>query len=560
MVAKLYEMIESTYLTSLGVTILFGGGGEGKSTILRQVICDLLLAENTWNLLWHEDENTSLSVDSLRRLPPEEGAWLIASDNADYIAKDAFNAVKVLREDGRKDIHLFLCCRSIDWKGVGANKDPWASHSKFAEVNLRELTLKDARLIIEAWGQYGDRGLARLAGHSLDEAVSVLIEKAQSELSKTDGSLLGAMLGTKYPGEALDNHVLALLTRLDDLDHKFHRELRTAYTYIVALHAENQLILTKDLLAYILSCSISEVQQRFVGLLEREAATTTRPSGATVVIPSNKYIFARHKAIAEAAVRILSKSFYVDFDDIYEKLFRAAIEMFKDGGARRVPEIRKWRDLPRYFFRNGKKDLAFRLAHLSLTLEPNDPLHIILLSRLYQEDEQFERGARVFRDTFEKLPVKGRDTLYYHEWATAEGKAGNHAISAWLDGIALADGIPPPRREDRYTAVDYIIISLDGMSIDFEYLFQQTNKPVFQNAWGATVQLGLRLRGTKETENARRRLQRSHERYVKRNFSPLVSLEYIREGIIAACKLREVELPDEVEHAQELTFYKLPAD
>ena len=560
MVSTLHKIIEGTYLAGLGVTVLLGGGGEGKSTILRQVICDVLFGKNAWNLIWHEDENKSLSVDFLRKLPPEKGAWLIASDNADQIAKSVFNTVRMLREDGRKDIHFFLCCRQIDWKGIGADKCQWASHSKFTEAHLRELTFNDAKLIIDAWSLYGDKGLAKLAGCSPEQATKKLLQNAQSELSKADGSFLGAMLETRYPGEALDNRVLALLTRLNDLDQEFHRELLRAYTYIVALHAENQLILARDLLAYIFSCSVSEVQQLFLGLLEREAATATRPSGATAIGGSNQYVFARHRVIAEAAVRILSKNFYRNFDDIYETLFDAAIKMFVEGGFGRVPDIRKWRSLPRYFFEKGRKDLGFRLAHLSSEREPHDPLHTTLLSRLYQEDGQFDKGAKVFRDSFEKLPEIRKDSLYYHEWATAEGKAENHAISAWLDGIALADGVPSPVRVDKYTSADRIVIALDGMSIDFEHLFQQTNDPIFQNAWVATVQLGLLLEGTQETANARKRLRQSHGRCLNigvGNFPPPAALQYMQEGIIAAWESREVELPHKVRHGRELTFHKL---
>ena len=559
--SALYKIIEEAYLTGPGVTVLLGGGGEGKSTMLRQVVCDLVFAKAPWNLIWHEDENEPLSVDFCRKLPRNQGAWLIASDEADRIASDVFAVVTKLRKEGRKDIHFFLCCREIDWKGVGADKYEWRSFSKFESVPLGGLNLKDARLIIDAWSrdEYEGKGLARLASYSPDEATEIFMQKAQSELSKADGSLLGALLETRYPGRSLDERVLALLNRLRAHDKEFQRDVFDAYKYIVALHAENQLILTKDLLARVLSCSIGKLQQNFIGLLEREAATATRPSGSEAILPSNKYVFARHRVIAEAAVRILTERFYIDFDDTYERLFRSAIEMFHDGGRRLIPEILKWRELPRYFFDNGKKDLAFRLAGLVMQLEPGDFIHVVLFSRLSQDDEQFERGAKIFRETFENIPEKRRDRLYYHEWATAEGKAENHAISAWLDGIALSDGIPYPNWRDRYIPTDYDIIALDGMSIDFELLSQQTGNPTFQRAWGATVQLGLSLKRTEETKNAYRRLQRSQERYIHAGGkigSLSLAVEYMQKGIVAAWESSEVPLPRDVRQGKVLTFSK----
>src|SRR5207237_1764984 len=85
----------------LGVTLLTGAGGEGKSTALLQVVCDMVNAEPAWNIVWREDPGERLPKDELFRLKSYKGWWLIASDDAEAIARDVEMVVKALRSEKR---------------------------------------------------------------------------------------------------------------------------------------------------------------------------------------------------------------------------------------------------------------------------------------------------------------------------------------------------------------------------------------------------------------------------------------------------------------------------
>lgn len=278
----------------LQVTLLLGAGGEGKSTALRQVICDLINSKLSWNILWHNNPDTLLPLEVFTELPESSGTWLIATDDADLIVKDIFEAVKFLHESGRRNVHFLLSCRDTDWKGASGEQFPWQQYTNFVTKHLRGLSSEDASLVIKAWSRYGKQGMGRLEKLNIQEAISQLVREAKSEAYAEEGAFLGAMLRARL-GEDIKAHVTALLLRLNERPAP-GGTLMQAFAYIAALHAENYLILSKDVLAEALGCKLRDVKRQIVGPLGEEAAATR----------IGQFILTRHRAIAETAVTVLS--------------------------------------------------------------------------------------------------------------------------------------------------------------------------------------------------------------------------------------------------------------
>src|SRR5687768_11076176 len=69
-----------------------------------------------------------------------------------------------LRKTNRLNVHFLLCCRDIDWLHANANQLPGKYPAiLFTRKRLRGLSLDDAKLIVDAWGTLGQRGLRDLA-------------------------------------------------------------------------------------------------------------------------------------------------------------------------------------------------------------------------------------------------------------------------------------------------------------------------------------------------------------------------------------------------------------
>lgn len=178
--------------SNISFYLLLGAGGEGKSTVVQQVIYELLNSENEWNILWHEDLETPLGKSFLSGLPKSSGNWLIVSDEADAIVSDIFQSVQFLHRQGRNYVHFLACCRDTDWLAAGGNKLPWREYINFVERRLRGLSFEDALLIVESWGRCGQEGLGQLKDFSEEEAAMRLSEAARSEEKlESEGAFLG---------------------------------------------------------------------------------------------------------------------------------------------------------------------------------------------------------------------------------------------------------------------------------------------------------------------------------------------------------------------------------
>ncbi len=520
----------------LRVTLLTGAAGEGKSTALMQTVCDLVETDPDWRILWHYDPSTPLPAEFLMWLSQSNGAWLIVSDEAELIAQRVFEVVKALHADRRQKMQFLLSCRDTDWMGVKAHRLPWRQYATVIEKCLGGLTLDDARRIVAAWSIYGKEGLRKLDGLDRDEAAQRLVEAAKSEESSHEGAFLGAMLHVRW-GEDLKEHVYNLLRKLEKLPIlDTSLTLMDALAYIAAPHAENILSLAKVVLAEALGCTRGELKRKVIGPLGEEAATAT----------TGQFVFTRHRVIAEAAVEILSDTFYVDVDEIFVDLMRAVLQLRESTF---IPKFADWEYLCDHFFDKGDQALAIRLAQTARQIRPSNPYLIVKLAQLLREAGQPEQAVQVFLEApsdIEKL--RG----YYHEWGTSQGNAGKYALNVCLSAVSLAD-----QAERKPPDNDAAKISLSGLSLAFVELFDSYNAPIFAEACGAAAQLGLTLKLDPMTESFLQRSQARTRAAGVEDVEPFVALERMQTGIIAAWEQREAELPEWIPPGDTLTFHGL---
>ena len=384
----------------LRVTLLTGAAGEGKTTALLQIVSDLVISDADWHILWKHDSNAPLPAEFVSRLP-DDGTWLIVSDEAEVIARRVFDSVQALKLTGRKNVRFLLCCRDTDWKAADVEHLPWNQYAIFVNETLRGLTKVDAEKVISAWALFGKEGLKTLDGLQFENATSQLLTAAKSEeINSGEGSFFGAVLQVRW-GEGLKNHIDNLLRKLEKRVISSGKTLLDAFAYISAMHAENLQILSKEVLAGVLEIPLQELKKKVLGPLGEEAAIAT----------TGRMVFTRHRAIANTALQILSEKFDVDSDNLYIELAQSALQAYQAGTY--VPSLNDWDYMSSHFFEKGDKTLGIKLAQAMQKIAPLNPYLIVNLSKLYRKAEQPEQSVRAFRLAPSNTK---RDRAFYYEW------------------------------------------------------------------------------------------------------------------------------------------------
>lgn len=529
---KLFETLESARKTGgLQVTVLTGAAGEGKTTVLLQTVCELVSSNTDWHVLWHDDTSTPLPAKYIADLPLG-GTWLIVSDDAELIVRRVYETTQLLTD--RRDIQFLLCCRDTDWKAEGADRFDWRRYNiKFSEMMLRGLSPKDAEQVVSAWSKYGKEGLKRLDNLSVRDASLQLIEAAKSEeVNRNEGTFFGAILQVRL-GDGFKDHIRDLIEKLNLRSIGGAITLRDAFAYIAAMHAENLQILSKEVIAAVLNIDLGDLKRKVLFPLGEEAAITT----------NGRFVFTRHRSIANAALQILSDEFGVDSENLYIELLKSAISAGLAGTF--VPEHGKWIYLCDHFF-DKEQVMGIRLAQTVLELFPNNPFIMVKLAQLYRKAGQPEKGVQVFRSAPSTVE---HDRGYCFEWGVVEGNVGNHAIGVWLSAFSLCDEVlrrPPDNERAK--------ISLTGISFAFAELYDKYNNTIFIQACGAAAQLGLKLFLDPKTHSWLNRSQQRAKKSGVEAVTPQVAMERLKLGIIAAWEQREEDLPNWVAPANSLNF------
>lgn len=544
---------EARQRASVDITMLTGAIGEGKSTVLRQVVCDLARDGDRWTVIWHSDSEQPLLKSFLMSLPGSR-CYLIVSDDAESLVRSVFENAQWLRSANRRNFHFLLCCRDTDWLAVkGRDLLERYRDVPAALFTLKGLVPDDAQAIVWAWQRLGPEGLRDLYAEQFDiaQATRQFVKEAHSESNATIGAFLGALLRVRF-GENLKMHVEQLLWKLHErpAPPKPNGNLMDAFAYIAAMHAENQLILSKPVLAEALHCTTGELQAQVI-----------KPLGAEAFMSASRLTLTRHRSIAKAAVEILAEDMLSElgkdtFDDLYAELVCAAEQLSLDNAPREYVE--GFRQLPEALRKGGNAPAGIHAARGLLRRWPGNLAFLVDLSKLYRRDKSPEHSVRLFRDP-ERTPYP-YDRACYNEWATAEGLIGRAYLDVWLSGVALADDI------ERNLKLNMAVMALNGLTIAFHRVFIDSSQRDQQAiaSCGAAAQLARQLdySGRISSNDAWKQVSGCLETCKEYGIEPLepaVALQQIASGIQQAWHHCEEDLPswDWLPQSSRLTFADL---
>lgn len=421
---------------------ILGAAGEGKSTALLQCMVGLVETGSGWRALVKYDESARLSLELFEVLRAGGGQWLLVVDDADLVAQEIFAAAEGLSNSQRDDVVFLLAARDTDWRHLGQKGKSHGNWSReygyqfkslYSEELLKGLSELDARAIVSAWSAFGNEGLGQLSELAISEAAERLFNEAKEEAIKHqhEGSFLGALLRVRV-GEDLKPHIATLLARLD---HQFiestgsgsrAKTLRDAVAYIAAMHAENYLYLSKQVLAQVLGCELGEVRPEILTPLGEE----------TLLDVPGQRILVRHRAVAEVIIEILAAQWGFDPDEALADLVKAVEQLRNHGEI--VEHFEGWRKLAFYLCDRGKPALAVRLAKIQVQESRNDPYVWTSLANLYIKLEKPEFAVETLRGMPANLPLTRRRVSTA---AIIFEKAANFGESALLNWLALSDGV-----------------------------------------------------------------------------------------------------------------------
>ena len=456
------------------VRLLTGAGGEGKSAALLQTAAGLLRGAQSWSCLWRQGSAGELPANWPELMPRKDGhAWIVAIDDAENVAGGLPDALRSL--GARADVHLILAAREADWTLRGLRDGMWQGVANHRRVLLAGLDEADARRIADGWAAWGDAAMGRLRGQTPERAAQALLDNAHAlSANREEGSLLGALLIVRE-GDELRDRVIRLMAPWENAPGIGDRSLLDIYAMIAAMHAENQLYLSRTVLAYALGCEEVDLDRGPLRVLRREAMV----DGGTA------YVLTRHRRIAEVARDWLVETGY-DVDQWYPLLAQAARSEFVKRHSGN-PDINSWQwDLPKYFTARGPSrwPVARAIAKALFSSDSNDALLLTNYAGTLRRTEQPGEALALMREHGHRF--KGdRGVLY--EWSVAAGSVGDHGLNIWLAGRSLAD--------DRATPVDpqRCKLSLAGLGAAFRELAASTGQRKFAAAQTACGRLGLRL-------------------------------------------------------------------
>lgn len=517
-----------------GLFLLIGAGGEGKSTAIMQVVDELIHQHIYKKIIWHHSPNTPLINDSyfIDTLVENNDLWLVASDEAEQIAKDVFQIDRELSQKARSNIHFLLSSRDTDWKSVGANKQSWTG---LRTERLRGIDETDAEKIVTAWARYGEKGLGNLSTVSINEAKNKLIECARKEArsDNSEGTFLGAMLLTRK-GKDLYRHVKELMEKIESRKIEgSQKTLLEAFMYVVAPHAKNKLLLTKPVLARCLEIEpIDTLYDRVITPLNEEVG---------MLVDGSEKILTRHRVIAEKAAEIWenpeAEGYGKSILPFYKNLVCQAEKTIKSFEMKDADTRNGWNSFPKFIFEKHDEALAIELAKALVNLGLKDAVLVVNLANLYRNSqrnktENIQKAAHLF---YERYSIIKEDRAYYHEWGTTERERKKYRLAVWLSGISLADGIYEKKIDD-----ERLMSSFSGLSTSLSYLYEVTSDKTFIDACSAAVYLGLL---SNPDERAVENLGKSEEKCVIANArtykNKKEALYFLTKGIVLAWEKRE---------------------
>lgn len=468
------EIGEKAYNNRPRMTLLLGPGGEGKSTILQQIAATLAEKHQDIHVLWRDIESAqpaNLELSFIQHLQQSDNYFLLISDNAEQIAEELWESTLFLKKQLRSKIQFLLASRGTDWRWAEADRKEWGrtlGRDDFYIERVKELSEPDARRVIKSWEEAGPEGLGEFANIAATKRVTHLVRLAKEAKSKNpeEGSFLGAMLEARK-SQTFDDYVFSILQRIERHGEVVaHRTLLNIFAHIVALHADNQQILSRPVLAHLIPCSEEELESEVITPLADEAATDA----------SSWLVLVRHRKIADVAKRLLTSKYNINFDHrIIPDLLRAAAQLnlppYKilrgiNGGP--------WWRLPLFYARRKQTDLALRLVEILADAQPDDPFPVVTWANIYRNAGRklIPKAASIFRERYGLISPQKINRGFFAEWAVSEGMIGNYYLDACLCGIALSD-----KMTEKYEGDTPVMMLLSALTSTFENLYRKMVAP-----------------------------------------------------------------------------------
>jgi hypothetical protein len=421
------------------LVLLVGQDGQGKTTALLQMACDLV-GEGYRVLM--RSPGARLDPQSVLYLPTDS-TWVLVSDDANEIAHEVATTVERLFNSGRHDVRWLLSARDVDWKAQFLQRSrtvepAWARFADlFPELGNRMIGLAlkavEAGEVLAAWTAADCLGA--LAALPVGERAAIMEEQATKKHGLSDATVLGASLDLRYGAEGLSALVATAMSRLDG-DPAQEAFLFAAAAQVAGVDGVDLFVLA-DLVGV-------DREDRHSRIVERLADAGLASSSAGAMRP-------RHPALARAALQLVAAgSFGAGLGDLYRRLVRGTaatgneVKSLAAGGA-----IMTCGPL-----------LAEKLSQIGIPLEhagrvacavgdeaetalPEFLLFTVARSRTYREAAHLAEGRQILRDhltdalTKHDWDVAGRSFL--HELSVPESEVGQLAEAVTLAGLALAD-------------------------------------------------------------------------------------------------------------------------
>ena len=526
------------------LVLLRSAAGEGRSTVLRQTVVDLIEKQPQWHVIWHHSTETPLPEEFVRKLPEYENQfWLIVSDDGYEIAADVERAIRLLRHECRKDVYFLLSTTDFDWVNAKAERLDWGTCK--LDCPIPRLTKSEAHGIVKTWKACGKEGMGKLADDSIDVAENKLFLAARNALEERenksndrvfsyDGAFLGAMLNVRY-GNDIKRHVETRLKRIEKYNApgKNGKTLLDAYAYIAALHSVGLLILTKDVLGKVLGCEPTEIRKVVLARLANEA----------IAHAGGGIILTRHYEIAKTSVDSLSKE--QDFDNVFIELAIAALETFQETFGF---DMKPWNELAEQLCKRSHIDWGLHVADALRRADEEDLRFVNEHAKLLRLYKDAAEGVRLYR-TIEVEPGRRHVArrAFFNEWGTCERSADNLHLAAWLVGVALADQGAETELESKDDQ-RRLSASLGELSLIFRKLVDskfsdKSEKGVYNVALDSVTQMQHYLE------------QSPKVRLTEENFQSWI--DHLSRGLEMAYNKREKNLQSWVTKVDALTFEKL---
>ena len=542
----------------LSFNLLLGAGGEGKTTTLLQIACGLAM-RGGWRVLWRTEPEVGLDPGELQQLLRDGECWLLVTDDGDELVRSMGAAMKNAHEAGGAVLHLLVAARDTDWVAAGGMGQPWRSYAPgYSDpTRLRGVTHGDAEKVVAAWASLGDSGLGLLAGVAdTERRADVVLEAVRRETGSGEGSFFGGLLDARLGSEGLREHLVPLLTRLCALPIRGSAlSLGDALMYVACCHGAGVAGLHSAVLADLLGVNQHRVYRDVVRPLGDEAAA----------VRSGGYVYTRHRRVAEALLHVAVERLGFDLPELWADVTRRAIAVTK---TQHLPS--EWfspivyygsklhRSLPESLPQTVRAETAVAAAQAAVEAKPEWSSCQINLANTLRATKDPAAGAQALANSIEAAKEHAIDWAknvrgYVFEWGVCEGGAGRQALSAWLEGLSIADQIEDARVDMRRAK-----LSLAGLGVAFGELTDPHGHSSFVRSLGACAWLGFRTRPDSRTKGYFERHERkAQDGGAEQPTSLDEALAMLIAGVeVARASLNDADLVPFVAHEQ-LTFKRL---